>query len=60
MESMQCMATLPIEQKIGFLIWSIWCMCSLGLVFGLVIENNKLKTLLKYKDFINKGSDLNE
>jgi len=58
MESMQCLAELPSEQKIAFLIWSIWCMCSLGLVFGFAIENNKLKTLLKYKEFL--GSVSNE
>ena len=58
MESMQCLSTLPNEQKIALLIWFIYCMFSVPLIFVLLHENNKLKTILKYKEFL--GSDKND
>lgn len=52
MESMQCLSTLPNEIKFAILFWVIFGFLSTSLLFGFVAENNKLKTILKYKEFL--------
>lgn len=55
MESMQCLASLTFEYKLALSLWGIWCMVSIPIFIKLKHENDKLKTLLKYKELL--GSD---
>lgn len=57
MESMQCLSELPSEQKMVIFICCVYCLFSIPIVFGLLHQNDKLKTILKYKEFMQKGSD---
>lgn len=55
MENMQCLNNLTFEYKLAMFIWGVWCLVSVPIFIKQVHEINKLKTILKYKDFL--GSD---